>query len=103
MSVTDHEFRTAEVSIGLICACLPACNILFVRIRGESSQNSDLETPQSFRMRRLTFLKGSRLRTESILTSGLEDYSLIEQSQSSTAKKSGGAPRLTVREHPERV
>ncbi|KAK2046115.1 hypothetical protein LZ31DRAFT_463101 [Colletotrichum somersetense] len=55
---------TAEVTIGLMCACLPAINILFHRSSRESSQN----TRASSRTFELKFLQGSKLRTQRIRT-----------------------------------
>ncbi|KAL0943102.1 uncharacterized protein CTRU02_200988 [Colletotrichum truncatum] len=58
---------TAEVSIGLICACLPAINILFLRVL-ERSPNSSRNTVGSSRIIELKFLRGSRLRTQHVTT-----------------------------------
>ncbi|KAF6819680.1 integral membrane protein [Colletotrichum plurivorum] len=54
---------TAEVSIGLICACLPAVNILLLRAF-ERSPDSSRNTGGSSRIIELKFLRGSRLRTQ---------------------------------------
>ncbi|KAK1975099.1 hypothetical protein LZ30DRAFT_809660 [Colletotrichum cereale] len=54
---------TAEVSIGLMCACLPALNILYLR-GCNSSGNSDRNTRGSSRIIELKFLRGSKLRTQ---------------------------------------
>ncbi|KAK2001924.1 hypothetical protein LX36DRAFT_652806 [Colletotrichum falcatum] len=53
---------TAEVSIGMICACFPAINILLTR-SFEASQNSSRYT-LSIKKASLKFLKGSRLQTQ---------------------------------------
>ncbi|TID04152.1 hypothetical protein CH35J_003255 [Colletotrichum higginsianum] len=56
---------TAEVSIGLICACLPAVNILFLRgfERATDSSRGTLGSIIEFK-----FLRGSRLRTQQLTT-----------------------------------
>ncbi|KAK6227642.1 hypothetical protein QIS74_01197 [Colletotrichum tabaci] len=56
---------TAEVSIGLICACLPAVNILFLR-GFECVTDSSRGTLGS--IIELKFLRGSRLRTQQLTT-----------------------------------
>ncbi|KAK2010232.1 hypothetical protein LZ32DRAFT_639569 [Colletotrichum eremochloae] len=53
---------TAEVSIGMICACFPAINILLTR-RAEGSRESSHNTT-SMNKASLKFLGGSRLRTQ---------------------------------------
>ncbi|KAK1574503.1 uncharacterized protein LY79DRAFT_652437 [Colletotrichum navitas] len=58
---------TAEVSIGLICACLPAINILFLR-GCNGSRDSAQNTRRSNRIIELRFLKGSKLRTQHLAT-----------------------------------
>ncbi|WQF77239.1 hypothetical protein CDEST_02253 [Colletotrichum destructivum] len=58
---------TAEVSIGLICACLPAVNILFLR-GFECASDSSRGTIGSSRILELKFLRGSRLRTQRLTT-----------------------------------
>ncbi|EFQ35677.1 uncharacterized protein GLRG_10832 [Colletotrichum graminicola M1.001] len=58
---------TAEVSIGLICACLPAINILCLR-GCNASGDSDQNTRGSDRIIELKFLKGSKLRTQHMAT-----------------------------------
>ncbi|TQN64683.1 Satratoxin biosynthesis SC1 cluster protein 4 [Colletotrichum shisoi] len=58
---------TAEVSIGLICACLPAVNILFLR-GFERASDSSRGTIGSSRILELKFLRGSRLRTQRLTT-----------------------------------
>ncbi|KZL77652.1 integral membrane protein [Colletotrichum tofieldiae] len=57
---------TAEVSIGLMCACLPAINILF--LNGFASLDSSRNTIGSSRIMELKFLKGSKLKTQRITT-----------------------------------
>ncbi|OHE94511.1 hypothetical protein CORC01_10231, partial [Colletotrichum orchidophilum] len=58
---------TAEVSIGMICACLPAMNILFMH-GCNGSQQSNRSTGQSTKKYfELKFLMGSKLQTQ-ILT-----------------------------------
>ncbi|KAK2036467.1 hypothetical protein LZ31DRAFT_483694 [Colletotrichum somersetense] len=55
---------TAEVCIGLMCACLPAINILFMRdcmSLFKSSRNT-----RSGRLVELKFLRGSKLRTQHV-------------------------------------
>ncbi|WDK21179.1 integral membrane protein [Colletotrichum graminicola] len=53
---------TAEVSIGMICACFPAVNILLTR-RVDQSQQSSRYTHSSI-VKSLKFLGGSKLRTQ---------------------------------------
>ncbi|KAI6360760.1 hypothetical protein MCOR25_006646 [Pyricularia grisea] len=62
---------TAEVSIGLICACLPAINILFSRAKQPSRSPSGSDgTSRSAYLHRLKFLRGSRLQTATDMTLG---------------------------------
>lgn len=49
------------MSIGLLCACLPAINILLTRTFGRSPDSSD-NTGLSSRVIELKFLRGSRAR-----------------------------------------
>ncbi|TDZ24843.1 hypothetical protein Cob_v002506 [Colletotrichum orbiculare MAFF 240422] len=57
---------TAEVSIGMICACLPAVNILIMR-GCDFSANSSRGTGRSFfAPLELKFLKGSKLQTQNL-------------------------------------
>ncbi|KAF6816528.1 integral membrane protein [Colletotrichum sojae] len=56
---------TAEVSIGMICACLPAVNILIMR-GCDFSANSSRATRSFFGPVELKFLKGSKLRTQNL-------------------------------------
>ncbi|TEA16270.1 Satratoxin biosynthesis SC1 cluster protein 4 [Colletotrichum sidae] len=57
---------TAEVSIGMICACLPAVNILIMR-GCDFSANSSRGTGRSFfGPIELKFLKGSKLQTQNL-------------------------------------
>ncbi|KDN67294.1 hypothetical protein CSUB01_01494 [Colletotrichum sublineola] len=53
---------TAEVSIGMICACFPAINILLMH-RAEGSRESSRNTTSVIKAN-LKFLGGSRLRTQ---------------------------------------
>lgn len=56
-------YSTAEVTIGLICACLPALNKFF------AARNPDAPPrPFHFEMKTPRFLKGSRLRPQRITT-----------------------------------
>ncbi|KAK2738578.1 integral membrane protein [Colletotrichum kahawae] len=54
---------TAEVSIGMICACLPAVNILVMR-RHDFTPNSSGAMRNFFAPMELKFLKGSKLQTQ---------------------------------------
>ncbi|KAH9229204.1 hypothetical protein K456DRAFT_1845470 [Colletotrichum gloeosporioides 23] len=54
---------TAEVSIGMICACLPAVNILVMR-RCDFTPNSSRVTRNFFAPIELKSLKGSKLQTQ---------------------------------------
>nr|XP_036588144.1 uncharacterized protein CTRU02_02156 [Colletotrichum truncatum]KAF6799285.1 integral membrane protein [Colletotrichum truncatum] len=56
---------TAEVSIGMICACLPAVNIIIMR-GCDFSPNSSRGTRNFFPPVELKFLKGSKLRTQNL-------------------------------------
>lgn len=67
LAETDGTFRTAEVSIGLMCACLPAINILYMH-GFNSSPNSSRNTIGSSRIIELKFVRGSKLRTQRITT-----------------------------------
>ncbi|KAK1998124.1 hypothetical protein LX36DRAFT_634898 [Colletotrichum falcatum] len=58
---------TAELGIGLMCTCLPAMNILFLR-GCNSGRDSAQNTGGSSRAFELKFLKGSKLRTQHITT-----------------------------------
>ncbi|KAK1969643.1 hypothetical protein LY78DRAFT_744938 [Colletotrichum sublineola] len=58
---------TAELTIGLMCACLPAINILFFR-GCNSSPDSAQNAGRNSRIFELKFLKRSRLRTQEITT-----------------------------------
>lgn len=59
----NRNIRTAEVSIGMICACLPAVNILVMR-RCDFTPNSSRATRNFFAPVELKFLKGSKLQTQ---------------------------------------
>ncbi|OHX00211.1 integral membrane protein [Colletotrichum incanum] len=58
---------TAEVSIGLMCACLPTINILFLN-GFNSSLDSSRNTLGSSRIMELKFLRGSKLKTQRVTT-----------------------------------
>ncbi|TLD21118.1 hypothetical protein PspLS_09269 [Pyricularia sp. CBS 133598] len=62
---------TAEVSIGLICACLPAINIIFARAHDPPPQSASTEgsVPSAY-IQRLKFLRGSRLQTATEMSLG---------------------------------
>ncbi|PVH95454.1 hypothetical protein DM02DRAFT_149138 [Periconia macrospinosa] len=69
------KIRTAEVSIGLICACLPSTNILYSRLRHawDSTRASEITLTQNLtsfsqKIKHLKFLQGSRLETADTLT-----------------------------------
>ena len=60
---------TAEVTIGVVCACLPALNLLVARHRitsRESSENSQSKFVEV--MKSIKFLRGSRLQTAPPIT-----------------------------------
>ncbi|KAL0782018.1 hypothetical protein CaCOL14_003353 [Colletotrichum acutatum] len=57
---------TAEVSIGMICACLPAINILFMRGFNGSPQSSCNTGQSSKKYFELKFLMGSKLQTQNL-------------------------------------
>ncbi|KAK7996046.1 hypothetical protein PG991_015513 [Apiospora marii] len=60
---------TAEVTIGVVCACLPALNILVARrltLSRESSENSQSKFVEV--MRSIKFLRGSKLQTAPPIT-----------------------------------
>ncbi|RYP36325.1 hypothetical protein DL767_003478 [Monosporascus sp. MG133] len=57
----------AEVSIGLICACLPTINMLYLRWKDKRSQMED-PSARSFEIGKLKFLN-SRLRTQALVSS----------------------------------
>ncbi|KAK2031569.1 hypothetical protein LX32DRAFT_584641 [Colletotrichum zoysiae] len=76
---------TAEVTIGLMCACLPAINILFHRSSRESSQN----TRGSSRTFELKFLKGSKLRTQSIRTTEVRQENTTHEKPPSPTQGEG--------------
>ncbi|KAK1463929.1 hypothetical protein CMEL01_12690 [Colletotrichum melonis] len=57
---------TAEVSIGMICACLPAINILFMRGFSGSQQSSCNTGQSSKKYFELKFLMGSKLQTQNL-------------------------------------
>ncbi|KAF6823098.1 integral membrane protein [Colletotrichum plurivorum] len=61
----DSRDSTAEVSIGMICACLPAVNILIMR-GCDFSANSSRATRSFFGPVELKFLRGSKLRTQNL-------------------------------------
>ncbi|WQF80653.1 hypothetical protein CDEST_05667 [Colletotrichum destructivum] len=64
---------TAEVSIGMICACFPAINILLTHgfdCSQESSRNTGGSSTK--RIIELKFLKGSRLRTQQMTEAQVE-------------------------------
>ncbi|KAK1975379.1 hypothetical protein LZ30DRAFT_808714 [Colletotrichum cereale] len=63
---------TAEVSIGMICACFPATNILLSR-RFDKSQESSRNTTGSSSKRALKFLRGSKLETQEMTEVQTED------------------------------
>ncbi|KAK1625343.1 hypothetical protein BDP81DRAFT_474310 [Colletotrichum phormii] len=57
---------TAEVSIGMICACLPAINILFMRGFSGSAEASRNTGQSSKKYFELKFLMGSKLQTQNL-------------------------------------
>ncbi|GJC94480.1 integral membrane protein [Colletotrichum higginsianum] len=71
---------TAEVSIGMICACFPAVNILFTHgfdCSQESSRNTGGSSTK--RIIELKFLKGSRLRTQQMTEAQVEPQPETQQ------------------------
>ncbi|KZL70897.1 integral membrane protein [Colletotrichum tofieldiae] len=81
---------TAELGIGLMCACLPAINILFIR-GCNSSRDSARNTRGSNRITELNFLQGSNLRTQQIGTTEevRQEDTIHEEPLSSTQEEEG--------------
>ncbi|KAL5929756.1 hypothetical protein ACKVWE_005498 [Pyricularia oryzae] len=61
---------TAEVGIGLICACLPAINIVFAKTNEQSAHAESEGSSPSAYFQRLKFLRGSRLQTATDMSLG---------------------------------
>ncbi|TLD11735.1 hypothetical protein PspLS_11818 [Pyricularia sp. CBS 133598] len=69
--VNFNLLGTAEINIGLICACLPAINIIFSKAR-ESRQLPLDSNGRDTHIKRLRFLRGSRLQTATDMTLGTQ-------------------------------
>ncbi|QBZ57525.1 hypothetical protein PoMZ_02452 [Pyricularia oryzae] len=61
---------TAEVGIGLICACLPAINMVFAKTNEQSAHAESEGSSPSAYFQRLKFLRGSRLQTATDMSLG---------------------------------
>ncbi|KAL5866539.1 hypothetical protein ACKVWM_010473 [Pyricularia oryzae] len=70
--VSFNLLGTAEISIGLICACLPAVNILFSRARQHRQLPLD-SNGRNTSIKRLRFLRGSRLQTATDMSVGRDE------------------------------
>ncbi|KAF9878196.1 integral membrane protein [Colletotrichum karsti] len=90
---------TAEVSIGMICACLPAVNILIMR-GCDFTPNSSRATRNFFQPIELKFLKGSKLQTQNLTAMMRTDMGLESSSAMPSEQVSQGTQGTQAMQEP---